>query len=705
MIRFSGFTQIISLSLALLFGMVCQAVLCTDDTTELLLKDCYAHLRGDTLRMGNELIERIYAWNEGNLISLALTDKKNQYTIGFADRLPDLLLPGESIEGKSSHYSRREVASSARLKKHLELTVISSLGEVEVKRIFRIFPETPAIQCTCCFRGKASSHWVRELAKVGDLDNLEHLSHDEDLLSFAPVMERIELPGVHWKVRSVEFYDMTDRYNNLVKESEDLVYRFNSHRGNVLMATDQVNHRYLFILKESPSFYSQQHYPGADFISRTGQIEVVGIGVDSLSLSTGEWIRGYGFVTGFGGNSEYECLSALRSYQKNIFPSYREVEPILMVNTWGDRSQDTKIGEQFLQEEIDACRRFGANYLQIDDGWQLGRSTNSAFGGGTLADIWDIPGYWTPHPGKFPDGFGPVLEHAAKKDIRISLWYNPCATDSYQNWQNEFETLSGFYQDWGIRTVKIDGLKFPDKASELRVRKIFDSILVHTDGKMILNLDVTAHRRHGYHYFNEYGVFWVNNRYTDWKNYYPYTVLRNTWMLSKYIPPEKLQMPFLNIWRNQAKYGENDPFAPSRVPFDYAFAVTMAAQPMAFFECSSLPEEAFLIRETVGSYLKIQEELHSGIILPIGDEPSGSSWTGFQSVMNNKEGFLLIFRERNDQENRTLKTWLKQGKPLNFKRIIGKGTIIDQVTGHYGTLLITMPSENSWGLFRYTINH
>ena len=108
---------------------------------------------------------------------------------------------------------------------------------------------------------------------------------------------------------------------------------------------------------------------------------------------------------------------------------------------------------------------------------------------------------------------------------------------------------------------------------------------------MVFNLDVTAGRRGGYHYFNEYGNLFLENRYTDWQNYYPYTTLRNLWMLSKYIPSQKLQIEFLNKWRNTEKY-TGDPFGPANYSFEYLFAITMAAQPLAWFEGTGLPEEA-----------------------------------------------------------------------------------------------------------------
>ena len=106
-------------------------------------------------------------------------------------------------------------------------------------------------------------------------------------------------------------------------------------------------------------------------------------------------------------------------------------------------------------------------------------------------------------------------------------------------------------------------------------------------------------------------------------------------MLSKYVPAERLQIEFLNKWRNEGKY-EGDPFAPSAYGFDYLFATAMAGQPLAWMEASNLPEEAFSVSGLLSGYREISAEFHSGMIFPIGDEPSGRSWTGFQSILSDK---------------------------------------------------------------------
>jgi alpha-galactosidase len=99
----------------------------------------------------------------------------------------------------------------------------------------------------------------------------------------------------------------------------------------------------------------------------------------------------------------------------------------------------------------------------------------------------------------------------------------------------------------------------------------------------------------------------------------------------------------------------------------------MAAQPLAWFEGTGLPNEAIeVIAPVIKKYKAIQYDLHKGSIFPIGDEPSGRSWTGFQSIQKNK-GYFIIFREANDASKFEMQTWLKEGSIVNCIPLIGKG--------------------------------
>ena len=149
-------------------------------------------------------------------------------------------------------------------------------------------------------------------------------------------------------------------------------------------------------------------------------------------------------------------------------------------------------------------------------------------------------------------------------------------------------------------------------------------------------MDVTAETRSGYYGRIHYGSLFVENRFTGnfgkWPNYYPHRTLRNLWMLSEYMPASRLQMEFLNVARNQELY-EGDPLAPAVCGMEYSFAVTMCANPLAWMELTGLNEaEAKVLERILPQYRQVQSDLLSGYVLPIGEEPDGTAWTGFSPV-------------------------------------------------------------------------
>lgn len=202
--------------------------------------------------------------------------------------------------------------------------------------------------------------------------------------------------------------------------------------------------------------------------------------------------------------------------------------------------------------------------------------------------------------------------------------------------------------------------------------------------------------------FNEYGNIFLENRYTDWGNYYPYWTLRNLWQLSPYLPAERLQIEFLNNWRNTTCY-EGDPFAPASYGFDYVFATSMAGQPLAWMEASNLPEEAYEIAPLVRDYVKMAPDFHEGMILPVGNEPSGRSWTGFQSVTGDRKGYIIVYREDNPKTKASLRTWIPEGSSVSFKSVLGKGADFRTVAGADGAVEFTLEAPKSFAVYSYEI--
>ena len=424
--------------------------------------------------------------------------------------------------------------------------------------------------------------------------------------------------------------------------------------------------------------------------------------MDERDVTPGKWTSAYGSVLCTFGGGELDALMALRSYQKQCRILDKSRDEMVMMNTWGDRSQDSKVNEAFCLAELEKAAALGISLFQIDDGWQAGKSPNSATGGGSFKDIYANASYWTPDPVKYPRGLAPIVKRGRELEIEVGLWFNPSVQNDFADWEKDAATIVGLWKEYGIRMFKIDGLTVSSKTGEENLRRLFDRVLLDTGNEVMFNLDATASRRGGYHFFNEYGNVFLENRYTDWGNYYPYWTLRNLWMLSRYVPAERLQIEFLNKWRNSDKY-TGDRFAPAGYDFGYLFAITMAGQPLAWMEASNLPDEAFSIKPLVNAYRDVQHDFHSGVILPVGEEPSGRSWTGFQSIKNDREGYLLLYREDNDRRETMLETWLPGGMKVRLTPVLGNGRKMTVRTDSDGRIKACLDRKNSYVMYKYNL--
>lgn len=666
------------------------------------IETCRAELKYDTLVIENQLIARKFVWNNGNIISRTLTDKVSNKVWQINTTKPDLAFPGQSEKAENGKFTSRIVPENAVAPAHLEAEITYTLDKLEVKRVFRLYPNCAVIACDLYFRGSSTAVWLQPGTNLADMVNLEKLTASTTG-SNTPVIEKLELPGKHWQLSAVEFSDITDRFNNLVTKVEAISYRPNLYRGNLLFAHDNITNEGIFILKEAPTSNVQLAYPGGDFFTEFGAFRVIGAGLNSSDLHPTEWRRGYGFATGVYSGNEKNRYKTLRLYQRNLRIHKPGRDEMVLMNTWGDRGQDTRVREKFALAELETGAKLGITHFQLDDGWQSGRSSNSALKGGSLNNIWDNKNYWEPSPEKFPNGLAPVVKRGKELGIEVCLWFNPSKDNSNEHWEKDADALIGFYKKDGIRTFKIDGVSLPDKLAEINFRKFLDKVSLETNHNVVFNLDVTAGRRGGYHYLNEYGNIFLENRYTDWTNYYPYTTLRNLWMLSNYVPAQNFQIEFLNKWRNMDKYPSNDPFAPKNYSFDYLFAITMFAQPLAWFEGTGLPAEAFSTAKLIKTYLQHNTKIHSGQIFPIGNEPNGKQWTGFQSIMNEKEGYVLVFREDNGHSKMAVKTWLQPGQRVSFKSVAGSGKGFESQVLEEGNVMFDLPSKNSFGLYSYSV--
>jgi hypothetical protein len=637
---------------------------------------CAARLEGDSLIFETSRIKRCFIWNNGNIKTFSVENKESKSVWVCNAKDPDISFPGVKGQGENGILSVKNIPEGSAIPAHLEATVNCSIGSIEVKRVFRLYPDCPAIACDLFLRGKANTPWVQS----------EINSEEQQMSSAAsgkvPVVEKLELPGHHWKIDAVEFHDVTDRFNNVTKEVSGISYFQTLFRGNLLFATEISSGNGIFLLKEAPCSNSQLAYSDNDFLTEFGTIKILGAGISNSDLDAEQWRRAYGFVTGVY-EGETNRLLALHNYLQRIRIHQPGRDEMIMMNFWGDHAEHTQIDENFTMIELESGAKLGITHLQLDWGWQKGDG-------------------WNPDPVKFPNGLTPVVRKGKELGINISLWFNPSPENNNANWEKDADALIQLYKAYGIRTFKIDGVKLPTKESEINFRKMLDKVVQITNGEVVFNLDITAGKRGGYFYFNEYGNMFMENRYTDYPNYFPWWTLRNLWMLSKYIPAQNLQVEFLNKWRNQGRYG-NDPFAPGKYSFDYLFAITMAGQPLAWFEGGRLPDEAFLSAPTIKQYRKVQADFHNGYILPIGEEPSGTSWTGFQSQKSGaNNGYVLVFREQNPNSTKAIKLPMLFPGKYEFEKILGDGhSFTTKVIG--GWVNFNMPGINKYSFYKYSL--
>jgi alpha-galactosidase len=486
------------------------------------------------------------------------------------------------------------------------------------------------------------------------------------------LLEAFQITAPHVRLVATRLVDQTDLHDNLVFEEEWLLHPAETRielSGNIFAVENILTGDGLVFVKHAPLPHARPIACTADCVTRGASISFRGHG---LAPTGGE---GYSFaLLSYTGGAEGRTL-ALHRHQRQFHTYLRERDGQLLTNTWGDRSQDTRVNESFMLKEIAAAQKLGADVVQIDDGWQTGRTGNWARPGGRWESFWNDPVFWKPNVERFPRGLEPILHAARDAKLKLGLWYAPDSADDFANWNRDADQLLSFHRTLGINFFKLDGVKIRSKTGEINFHQCIDRVLKESGGAVVMDLDVTAQTRPGYFGMMQSGPVFVENRYTDWHRYWPHHTLRNAWMLSKVIDPQRLRMEFLNNERNKKLY-ENDPLAPAEYSADYLFASVMLTSPLGWFEVSHLPP-AYI--ERVGKLVSVwrahRDAIYSGQTLPIGDAPTGAAWTGFLAGNPEEAAYALIFREKNNRSEATITTSFLRKKNYKVERLAGDGSI------------------------------
>ena len=620
-------------------------------------KDCYASWTDCAIVIGNQYIERRFQWCEQGLVCTATVDKtkhtednlnRNFPKAGKSERVADYVWQGDEPPAVKPDVTMECAVSDndGLSAKHLQLTATERQGNGIVETKLMVYPKLPFVVLERRCRGMQPSS-AEQVAVKGGTGNENAVLKDVVEAATLDRIDNVPLNIRHLQLKAFKLYDRTDLNDCLVTEEDFHLYPGASYslRGNVFLFSDYLKDKQLLVVKDSPThLYQLLEDDDSLRVKGTRNADIIGAGLHGKIDPEG-WCLLYGTTVGAGDMGKLLAEYRRLYRAQYLAPSFKE--PFIMSNTWGDRSQDSRVCEEFMLKEIEAGAKLGVDIIQIDDGWQKGVTINSK---ARKSSIWEgfyaaDPDFWAVHPQRFPHGLKPLVKKAARHGIRFGLWFAPDSSHEFANWRRDVDTVLNLHRTLGISSFKLDSVNLLSKKAETNYLNFLTAVEQESNNRIALNLDCTAQNRQGYVMWKQFGTLFVENRYTDWGNYFPHNTLKNLWMLSQFIPPRKFQFELLNNSRNDEKYGE-DPLRPAVYDIAYEFASVMIANPLVWMEMSNLTDKQVAsLQKLIAVYRKVRMDFFNAEIHPIGERPNGCSFTGFQIVTGEKSGYLLLFKE------------------------------------------------------------
>ncbi|BAM03119.1 alpha-amylase family protein [Phycisphaera mikurensis] len=626
-------------------------------TPPLRLDDCHASWSGGVLEVGNAAITRRWRIAGGVPLAASLRDErsKREWLVreradagADADAAGFTLAPDPRPAPPAQAPALRVVLASP--DRRLHVAIFPGLAVVRTRHAQRADGSDAA--------GAAGTAAIGTSDGV-EMEGVEPAARATDARA-RNVIERLPLAPAHLRLEAVELHGRTDERCEVVQPR-----RFGRLRGERKLALDGN----LFALVEPFSgdgLVLLRHglLPGSappgrrqrpDLLADAGTLELT---EEPLQPDAEEgWRIGDWHAVVLHGGGVAGRVAALQHHEHRLrVPT--AADRWMVSNTWGDRGRDGRVGEAFVLGEIEAAAELGVDVVQIDDGWQAGRSANSTEAGGKWSGFFESEGFWSPHPDRFPRGLTPLVDAARARGVRLGLWYAPDSSADFANWRRDAQTLLGLHRTLGVTHFKIDAVVIDSGLGESRFHRMIDRVLAGAGGdeRITLDLDATAGKRPDFLGRPDAGPVFVQNRYTDWGSWFPHLTLRTLWQLARWVEPSRLRMEWLNPDRNPDRYAD-DALAPRGCSAAYAFASVMVAAPLAWMELQRLaPERRREAGPVIRAWREARADWVGATVVPVGDEPDGFGWTGFAVAPADpsRPRHLLAFRENHPASERTL---------------------------------------------------
>lgn len=590
-------------------------------------EDAYARWDETTLTVGNRLFHRTYRADGGVLRTVSFAQ---------ADR-PSFVCPAEVTNSPSGFSVSCESIQVTPVGETALRCMVTYGGR---KRTIDVYPNVAGVVTTIESLDELSeAPSVREFRKsVADGEAL--------ISSLAKRADVLRFPASHLMVTEYVVVDQTDVRDNLLQTREWLTPTVELPERLTCASLDVRDHfssEGLVFLRLAPMPRSRpSQIP--DFIF-SGNFDKSGI----MSLA-----NGYPVAEVLYENGEVGRIEALRSVQRAYRPYRPNRDGLFLSNTWGGGNCDSRINAAFLMKEVAAGAELGVDVIQIDDGWQQGRTANSALKKKGQKGAWNgywaaDPDFWKPDTARFPGGLEPLVEAARSKGMRFGLWFGPDSSNESVNWEKDADCLLDFHRRLGIDYFKLDSIKLATPCAFSRNGLMMDKMLKCSNGDMVFDLDATSEIRPGFFGALGIGPVFVENRYA-YKTYRPWSTLRNLWQLAHLIDPVRLRMEVVDPDHHPQASRADDPLASDKWPKDAFFAIAMVASPLGWMELSEIrPDRMEAMKPLVARWKRERAALHGGATFPVGAKPDGKEWTGFLTrTADGEGGYVLLFREMND---------------------------------------------------------
>ncbi|OGV52629.1 MAG: hypothetical protein A2017_20725 [Lentisphaerae bacterium GWF2_44_16] len=669
--------------------------------------DAKASWSNDTFTIENAGISRTLTLKDGYFFTESFYDKsaKTEWVSGPSG-YNDFSYRGLLLDRLKSPLKLELVKCDAEILKNniftedclcLKIYLKEPLQNINIIREYLVFPEIPVIQSRTKIKSPVIPNFYSSLCRSHNI-KWDHMENCTDCLS----LKKSSLHG-----RCVAFFGRTDQSNELVREESFKLSASSEMKlsGNMLFLKDNSSDNGLFMVQEAPSTGERRHENNSDFIYRSSCIKSLGWGILPSEFKDEE-MTAYSCAAGvFSGDFDNASVEVKKFFVNRFRQSPEKYRT--MANPWGGGGEiwQKNISDSFVLKEIEAAAEMGLEMYQVDDGWQENRSLSEMTSGNKPMS----PADWQIRKDIFPSGFSKIKKACDEKNVEFCLWFAPSFNKSYRDWEEQVELLYGFYKKYGIKTFKIDATVVNSKEAEENLEKLLRSLRLKTGGDIYFNLDTTSGMRPGYLLFQEYGNVFLENRYQSQeglRSYLPSKAMRNLWLLSRYIPSQRLQVEFTDM-KAAASYKKvyKGTGYPEKFTQEYVSATTLFASPL----CWAYPSEFDAasrksVRRVMELHKKIRNELYESVVIPVGEEPSGKSWSGFQAHNFRKNsGLLIVYREMS-RENK----WIFSLKYLNGKKVLleeipAEGKPVTHAFKGNAEFQISLETENSFRLYKYKV--